>query len=113
MTNQQLKEKYNQELEKIVEVLKKNYNPQKIILFGSLARGELHKGSDIDMLIIKDSKKKRYYRVLEVLEMVKEIKRNFPFGPLIITPKEFEKGFQENRYFIRQIAKDGKILYEA
>lgn len=41
------------ELKKIVEVLKQEYDPEKIILFGSLLDGNIHEYSDIDLLIIK------------------------------------------------------------
>lgn len=38
-------------LERIVAVLVKEYGPEKIILFGSLASGYVHEGSDLDLVI--------------------------------------------------------------
>ena len=45
------------------------YNPEKVILFGSTARGTRNSESDIDLLIIKDTNKKRPFRVKEVLRL--------------------------------------------
>jgi predicted nucleotidyltransferase len=41
------------ELQRVVESIEKNYHPEKIILFGSLAEERATKGSDIDLLVIK------------------------------------------------------------
>jgi predicted nucleotidyltransferase len=43
---------------KLIEIIDKissNYNPEKIILFGSYAKGNPGEASDIDLFIIKDS----------------------------------------------------------
>jgi len=42
----------------LAQTIVKNSNPEKIILFGSAARGDYHANSDIDLLIIKRSNKK-------------------------------------------------------
>jgi predicted nucleotidyltransferase len=39
----------------LVERIKEGYEPEKIILFGSLARGDTHEWSDIDLIIVKDT----------------------------------------------------------
>ena len=47
-------------LNKISERLKKNYNAEKVILFGSYARGEENVDSDVDLLVIA-SQKERFF----------------------------------------------------
>ena len=42
----------------IAEKIRKNYDPEKIILFGSFAYGKATRDSDIDMLIVKRTRKK-------------------------------------------------------
>lgn len=44
---------FEEELKKIVSRLKEVYKPEKIILFGSLARGE-ENPNDVDLLLVKD-----------------------------------------------------------
>lgn len=106
------KDNYQKEMDRITEIIQDKYKPEKIILFGSLARGELREGSDIDMLIIKDSNKKKYARVLDVLNLIKDIDRRLPYAPIVLSRREFEQGLQEKGYFFRQILKDGQVLYE-
>lgn len=89
----------------------KSLNPQKIILFGSFAKGKVKPESDIDILIIKQTKKKPAERIAEVLRLVWG---NVPHvEPQVLTPEEFNQAIVENRFFITQeILKYGKIIYE-
>jgi len=48
----------NQEIDSITQKLIRDYKPQKIILFGSGAKGKTGPTSDIDMLIIKKTRKR-------------------------------------------------------
>ncbi len=105
-----LPENYQQTINKIVEKLKRDYQPEKIILFGSCARGDVRKWSDIDMLIVKDSDKPRRKRATEVLNVVGDIHYTIPFEPVVFTPGEFERG--RDHFFIREIVNEGKTLYE-
>ncbi len=41
-------------LEAIIEVLKSRLQPQRIVLFGSRAKGKSHPGSDFDLAVDKD-----------------------------------------------------------
>lgn len=93
----------------IVEQIKP-YNPEKIILFGSYAHGKPSKDSDIDLLIIKNTKKKYLNRVREVALMLNS---KFPTDIFVLTPKELKKAILENRFMIvDEILPKGKVLYE-
>ena len=107
-----LHESYQEEINSLTKVIQKKYQPEKIILFGSAARGELRQGSDIDMLIIKDVKGRSYDRMVDVLRLVQNVPPPLPFAPLVPTRQELEQGLREKRYFLRQVMKDGKVLYE-
>lgn len=76
----------NTELARIADVLVNNYNPQKIILFGSLAAGNAHGFSTIDLIVVKESDKGFHERLKEVglLVMPREA-----CGILVYTPEEF------------------------
>lgn len=64
------KEQINEELEQIVSDLLP-YQPQKIILFGSMARGDCHEFSDIDLLIIKNTDTRFIDRIGEVFKLLR------------------------------------------
>lgn len=89
----------------------KPLNPEKIILFGSYARGNPSSDSDIDLLIIYNTKQKVSKRMDRVLKL---LWGNIPhIEPQVLTPKEFEQAVEQNKFFITQeVLKHGKILYE-
>ncbi len=101
------KERLDKELNRIIPEMKK-MGVEKIILFGSMSEGKIHKRSDIDIIIIKKSSK----RFLDRLdEFYKKIKPRCAIDFIVYTPEELNKLKLKNS-FIRQALKKGKILYE-
>jgi len=100
-----------EEIKKIIDQIKDKYKPKKIILFGSFARGKPNKNSDIDLLIIKDTKKDYYQRIPEVRSLLHNIDRAFDI--LVMTQKEVAKRLKLGDFFIEDILKKGKVIYEA
>ncbi|KAF0133484.1 MAG: DNA polymerase beta domain-containing protein [Candidatus Saganbacteria bacterium] len=103
-----IKELYKEEIRRITDQIVEKYKPIKILLFGSCARGEITENSDIDILIIKDTSKRRIDRIKEVLFSVDN---NLPFEPLIYTPKEIKKRAKLGDFFIKNLLKEGVLLY--
>ena len=48
----------------------KPYNPEKIILYGSCARGDTSKYSDIDLLIVKKTNKLFHHRIGDAQQLI-------------------------------------------
>jgi len=94
----------------IVATLQK-YKPQKIILFGSAAQEKFTPQSDLDLFILKKTRKRFVDRIGEVLDLVARLE--IPVDPVVYTPQEFAQAKKENRIFIEEILKKGKIIYEA
>jgi len=99
-----------EKIEEVVQRIKINVNPDKIILFGSYATGNPTEDSDIDLLIIKDMELPRYKRVKEVKKYLRRIK--VPIDVLVYTSKEFDEWKDIETSFISQINKKGTVLYE-
>jgi predicted nucleotidyltransferase len=107
---QKRKKLLTEELQKIVSVLIENYQPEKIILFGSLASDEVKEESDIDLLLVKKSDKRPLERVMEVMALL-----GYPRVALdifVYTPEEIEYLRKEESQFIEDILEHGKVLYE-
>ena len=100
------REKLEGELKKIIEKLKKDKSIRLILLFGSLARGDVGSESDIDLIVVKETKKKFLDRLDEFYEDA-----NIAMDVLVYTPEEFES--IKNRSFIKRASKEGVMLYEA
>lgn len=98
-------------LKKIIATLHE-CNPQKIILFGSAAAGEMKEDSDLDLVIIKETKKDFYERIGEALRLVRDITPKPPIDFLVYTPSEFERMKKESYFVKEEIFNKGKVLYE-
>ncbi len=68
----------------VVEMLKP-YDPQRIVLHGSLARGDWNRASDIDLIIVKDTDLPFTKRISEVIGLCDT---TMNVEPLIYTPEE-------------------------
>src|SRR3989344_1339730 len=78
----------------------KPLDPEKIIIFGSYAKNKTTSDSDIDILIIKQTKKKPVDRIAEVLPLIWGHIPNIE--PQIFTPDEFSLAVKQNRFFITE-----------
>jgi predicted nucleotidyltransferase len=84
-------------------------NAERVVLFGSHARGEANENSDVDLMIIADSNLPRFKRSRKLYTLLKP----YPFAMdlLVYTPQEVEKGKRSPVTFISMILKEGKTLY--
>ncbi len=103
------KQQIEKEIKNITQQLIEKYQPEKIILFGSMARGEFNGDSDLDFLIIKsDVPASGIERRWEVRKLVK---KTLPADFLVYHPEEIKNRFQRREPFILTILKEGKVLY--
>jgi len=86
--------------------LKKDKDIKFILLFGSLARGDVDTTSDTDLIVVKKTDKKFLDRLDEFYEGA-----NVAMDVLVYTPEEFRR--IKSRKFIKSVSEEGRILYEA
>lgn len=94
----------------IVSRIATNFNPDKIILFGSYANGNPDNDSDLDLLIIKDTDLPRHRRSFDIQKLL--IGSMIPMDILVYTNQEFEQEKNEKYSFLNSAIKSSKILYE-
>ena len=103
------KESQQREIERVKDQIVKNYKPEKIILFGSFAYGKPKSNSDVDLLVIKKTNKKKVERIKELLMKVES---SLPLEPLVYNPAEYRERLDLGDFFFKTIFAKGKILYE-
>jgi len=98
----------SRELKRYVEIIKSEYNPEKIILFGSLAMGRVGPTSDIDLMIVMDTDKPFLDRTKEIIQLLKpKVGADF----LVYTPNELLE-MSKRDFFKREIVGKGRVIYE-
>jgi len=99
-------------LKQIVQILVSEYEPEQIVLFGSYAHGQPDEGSDIDLLIVKETARPFYKRLLEIRQIVSEARRGLPFDPIVLTPREVRERLDQKDPFLQQITTEGEVVYD-
>ena len=94
-------------LEAIVRILLP-YEPERIILFGSRARGTADEYSDYDLVVIKRTDRPFLDRLRDMVPYLVEFDR--PAEILVYTPEEFERMGQTGLGWI--VRREGIVLYE-
>jgi UTP:GlnB (protein PII) uridylyltransferase len=78
-----------------------------VYLFGSFARGDIHEGSDIDLIIIGDFSERFHERIYRVLLLNDQ---NLPLAPLCYRPEEVEQMQGEGNPFILEALASARLL---
>ena len=97
-------------LDEIIRRIVAVAEPEKIILFGSAARGEVDRHSDVDLLIVKDGAHRRrlatsIYRHLRGVGAAVDV--------IVVTPDDVERYGDSHALIIKPALREGKIVYEA
>ncbi len=96
-------------IEEVAKHIGSNANAEAVILFGSYARGNANENSDVDFLVIAESKLPRFKRSRELYKLFKP----YPFGMdiLVYTPAEIERGRKISHSFVSTVLREGKTVY--
>ncbi len=98
------KKEIDRKLKKYISLVKKEYSPKKIVLFGSYARGNYTEYSDIDIAVIVEEIKGDF---LELITRLYKLRRNIDtkIEPVLLEENNDKSGFLES------ILKYGKVIY--
>jgi predicted nucleotidyltransferase len=99
-----------EKIDEMVSRIVKRVHPEKIILFGSYARGSATIDSDADILVVmpvKGSKRKKATDIDLALVGV-----DLPVDIIVVTPEELEQNRNRIGTIIYPALREGKVLYE-
>lgn len=100
----------DQKIQTIAGKIVDQYKPEKIILFGSYVWGKPTEDSDVDLLVVKETKKNRFEREHELRIMI--FPAGLPVDVLVYTPSELERRRNLGDLFVEDIVSKGKVLYD-
>ena len=80
------------------------------IVFGSFARGEATRHSDVDILVVWQTEKRFFDRHEGLYGALQEVIPGRDIDLLIYTPQELEQ--MQQRTFIKDVLREGVVIYE-
>jgi len=97
-------------LKKIAERLKEKYRAERVILFGSYAKGEATEDSDVDILVIASAEERFFERMAKVLELTRDFYNGLALSPIVLRPEEIEQRIKIGDQFVQEILDKGVEL---
>ena len=104
-----MSEQLQKKLEEAVRLLVQACHPERIILFGSFARGTQDEGSDIDIMIIEKSVANKADEIVRLCRVVSPLR--LPVDILVVDSETFRVWSQTPGTVHHEASTDGKILY--
>lgn len=94
----------------IVRRIVQAVGPDRIIVFGSRARGDARPDSDFDVLVIKESDEPRYRRSVPLYVALADLPVEVEV--MVYTPEEVEEWSQVPQAFVTTAVREGTTIYE-
>ena len=101
---------FQETLDEIVSRIVQRFRPEKIILFGSHARGTTDTQSDVDLLVVMSIPETRRRLATEIDLSLVGI--DLPADVIVVTPEEVQCYKDRIGTIIRPAIREGKVLYE-
>jgi uncharacterized protein len=94
----------------MTEQIVRQFQPEQVILFGSLAYGTGHADSDVDLLVVLPSVKDKRKAAIEIRRALAQF--SVPKDIVVTTPAELKKFSAIKGSFLRSAVGEGRVLYE-
>jgi predicted nucleotidyltransferase len=94
----------------MAEFIRKRFNTQKIMLFGSYAYGKPSSESDIDLLIIMNTSLRFHKQSVIRLALDEMFNVSFPMDIIVRNQDEIDKRIKQGDFFIKEILEEGIAL---
>ena len=100
----------NSVIRAVVRQIAEQFKPQKIILFGSYARGNPHPESDVDLLVVMNTPLKEWQQSLQIRRSLGVL---FGLDLIVYTPKRLAQRLKIGDSFLQDVMNEGRILHES
>jgi predicted nucleotidyltransferase len=97
-------------IDEVVWQIAEKFRPQKIILFGSYARGKPRPESDVDMLVVMDTPLRE---VEQAIQICQQIQYRFGLDLIVRKPQRLAERLKMGDWFLHDILEEGKVVYES
>ena len=98
-----------QAIKDAVNQIIRNFQPQRIILFGSYAYGHPRQESDVDLLVVMDTHRTEAEQAVHICQ---EIDYHFGLDLIVRTPANMSRRLVLGDPCLNEVVSKGKVLYE-
>ena len=97
-------------IDEVVATIVEHVHPDRIVVFGSQARGDGHPNSDLDLMIEMDTALRAIDRAVAVGALFPD--RDWPLDVVVYTPEEAVRDRQRSGSLLALIDTEAKTLYD-
>lgn len=97
-------------IRELISRIASQFQPKRIILFGSYAYGKPRPESDVDILVVMDTSLRETQQALEIRQHVQPL---FGVDILVYTPSRLEQRLKLGDSFLEEITERGLVMYES
>jgi predicted nucleotidyltransferase len=98
------------QIEELTRRIVEEFRPQRVLLFGSYARGTPNADSDVDLLVVLPQATNPHEASVQIRLRTRP---TFPVDLLVRTPEKIRQRIKMGDTFMKDIMENGRVLYEA
>ncbi|MBM3272535.1 nucleotidyltransferase domain-containing protein [Candidatus Kaiserbacteria bacterium] len=98
-------------IQRMARRIVRRFKPERIILFGSRARGDATPDSDVDLLVVMPVTGSRREKQLEIRLALHHGFATVPTDVILVTPQEYITDARLSGTIVRPAVREGKVLY--
>ena len=101
----------SREIKRWCERVAREFRPEKIVIFGSYARGTPTEDSDVDVLVVMPLA--RGQRDVRQAAAIRErVRASFPMDVIVRSPQQIARRLAQGDGFIAEVLRHGRLMYE-
>ena len=98
------------QIRRMIQRIAERFDPDRIILFGSRARGTARPDSDVDLLVVLPVQGSCRRKAVEIGVSLAD--RTLPLDLIVVTPEQFERERDQIGSVLRDAAREGRVVHE-
>lgn len=97
-------------IDDVVAQVAARFHPQRIILFGSYANGQIRPDSDLDLLVVMETPLSEASQAVQICQQIDYL---FGLDLIVLRPQRLQQRLELGDSFLQEIMETGRVLYEA
>ena len=96
----------------VTRALVASFAPGRVLLFGSFARADQNRASDLDLVVIADTGLPFCDRIGQALSACYAASTRLAVEALVYTPEEWRRMLESGSSFAQLVEREGRVLYD-